>query len=176
MASSLAPEIWFTILNHIPRSGQLCMSQVSPQLCAVARKIIYCNVKLRSNNVAVEATLALLTRDYSVAQNIKKLEIYTAADKAQDPIWFDPDVLVGMTNLYELELTGMPFHTKEDQLKFNTVSESLPTLKKLKYFSLQSEGSKIHSSDPEIHVPVLQISGLQQITWLDPGAYLAPIS
>lgn len=143
------------------------MSQVSPQLCAVARKVIYRKVDLRSDGGAVGTTLELLTRDYSVAQNVRRLHLYTISDAAKNPTWFNIDALAGMANLRQLNLTGIPFYIKEDQLKFNNiVSKSLLALRQLKYFALYSA-----LSTNLARAQVLQISGLQEITWSDPCAY-----
>lgn len=169
MLSSLPLEIWFSILDHLPRSDQLRISQVSHHLCAIARKIIYGDVDLRSDNGAVKATVALLARDYSVARNVRRLYIHTAIEATQESTWFDAEVFAGMTNLCQLDLIGMPFSTKEDEIKFNnSVSESLHALKKLKYLNPYTI-FELLTPFPK-HKPVLQIRGLQEITWVDPGA------
>lgn len=169
MASdSLPPEIWFAIVNHLPRGDQLRISQVSSQLCSLARKVIYLEVDLRSDNIAVETTLALLTRDHSIARNVRRLHIYTTAGATLEPTWFDPVVLASMINLCELDLTGMPFATEEDQLKFNNaVSESLLALRKLTY----RVPYPIRMSDPDAPLSALLIGGLQEFTWIDSGAH-----
>lgn len=175
MTSSLPPEIWFTIIDHLPRNDQLRISRVSPHLCAVARRIVYRNIELRSDHVAIKASLALLARDYSVARNVIQLHIYTAASAIQQPAWFNADVLAGMTNLRQLDLTGLPFRTKEDQLRFNTaVAKSLPALQKLRYYA--SNPKVVISNWPGTHVPVLHITGLQEITWIDEGVKPARLS
>lgn len=171
MVYSLPPEIWSTIVDYLPCSDQLQVSQVSPQLCAVARRIIYRNLELRSDKHAARATLALLTRDHSVARNIKQLRIYTAEKAAKGGTWFNADALAGMVNLWGLDLTRMPFHTKEDQVKFNNaISKSLPALRKLEYGTPYSTKRKPRRQGPGTNILDLQISGLQEITWIDPGA------
>lgn len=142
-------------LHNFPRNDQLRVSPVSPQLCAIARGIIYRNVELKNNHPGVVAARMLLNRDYSVARNVRKLHINTVYDARLGPIWpqFDAGVLAGMRNLHTLKFTGLPFQSEEAQIKFNnTVSESLPALS---VFNLRS--------------PVLQISGLQEITWISPS-------
>lgn len=130
--ASLPPELWFAIVDLLPRNDQLCIFQVSHYLCSIARRVIYLNVELRSNDGAAQATLALLTRDHSVARIVKRLHIYTAVYATTGPAWFDADALAGMEALHHLELTGIPFYTEDDQLRFNNaVSASLPALRKL---------------------------------------------
>lgn len=172
-SSTLPPELWSIIIDHLPRSDQLRISQVSHQLCEVARRIVYHNVELRSDNGAVRVILELLARDHSLARHIKKLHIHTTAEVKMGPAWFDADALAGMVHLHHLILTGMPFHTEDDQLKFNnTISKSLPALRKLEYHPPQLEHSNWpHTPDPETHVPVLQISGLYDFTWDDFSAH-----
>lgn len=119
------------------------------------------------------ALFELLARDHSVARHVKRLHIHTNAEVTTGRAWFDTCALAGMVYLHHLELTEMPFHTEVDQLKFNNaVSESLPALRKLEYSSIKSEcRSKLDRPDTETHIPVLQISGLYEIVWMNFGAY-----
>lgn len=168
--ASLPLEIWLSIVGYLPCKDQLRVSRVSSRFCSVARRIVYRSVELRSNDVAIEATFALLRSNHSVAQNVRRLHIYTATSAIQQPAWFNTDVLTGMTNLRQLHLTGLPFHTKEGQLEFNNaVSEWLPALRQLEYCDPHSRYGI--PQRPETHVPVLQITGLQEITWVERGAY-----
>lgn len=65
--SSQPLDIWLTILDNVPRNNQLRIAQVSTQFCDVARKVIYRYVDLLSISRTVQAALALLARDNSVA-------------------------------------------------------------------------------------------------------------
>lgn len=169
---NLPLEIWFTIVEYFPRFDQLCIAQVSLQLCAIVRRIIYHNIDLRSNDVGVEATLALLSRDHTVARNMRRLHICTDAKAPKGPAWFDPEALTGMADLHHLELTRMPFHTEDGQLKFNnTVSKFLSALRKLEYRWRRSGGNYARTFNSGTHLLMLQIGGLHEITWIDPGAY-----
>lgn len=126
MVSSLPLGIWFTIVECLPRVDQLCAAQISTHLCAVVRRIFYRNLELRRNNVNVQATLALLARDHTLARNVRPPEIYMAAEATQGPAWLDPDVLAGLVHIHHLELRGMPFNMAEDQLKFHNSVQISP--------------------------------------------------
>lgn len=172
MAPILPPELWSIIVDNLSRSDQLYISEVSSQLCAVARRAIYRKVYLQyDGGDSEQATIELLLRDQSVARLVKHLHLEDFVGAPREPAWFDADALSGMTRLQQLSLLGMPFRTEDDQVKFNKIaSESLPALRILEYralvFTKQWESSK---RKREEHLPVLQIVGLQQITWIDPG-------